>query len=240
MNYSKKIKVIKVMEKTLFIIPIRSGSKGIPKKNVKLLNGKPLVFYTIDAAREVTSDEHICVSTEDDNFIELIENYGLSIPFKRPAELATDTATTEDVLNHAIDFYKKKGIIYSRIVLLQATSPLRNGKQIKEALALFSDELDMVVSVKETSTNPYYVLFEENKKGYLEKSKTGNFTRRQDCPKVWEYNGAIYVINVKSIQEKSRCEFTKIKKYEMDEFSSIDIDSQLDWKIAETILNSNS
>lgn len=228
----------RIMEKTLFIIPARGGSKGIPQKNIKQLNGKPLIAYTIDAAREVVADKHICVSTDDDDFIKIIEDYGLKVPFKRPAALATDYATTEDVLLHAISYYRNLGIEYDTIVLLQATSPLRTGKHIKEALALYEKQLDMVVSVKETSANPYYVLFEEDEKGYLQKSKKGNFTRRQDCPRVWEYNGAIYVINIKSLDAMSYTNFKKIKKYEMDEFSSIDIDSPLDWKIVEMILNS--
>ena len=88
-----------------------------------MLNGKPLILYTIDAAREVVDDEHICVSTDDEKYIQLIENYDLKVPFKRPTELATDEATTEDVLNHAISFYKNKGITYNQVVLLQPTSP---------------------------------------------------------------------------------------------------------------------
>lgn len=224
------------MDNTLFIIPARGGSKGVPQKNIKPLNGKPLIFYTIDAAREATIDNHICVSTDNKQYIKLIEEYGLSVPFIRPNNIATDTATTEDVLKHAVNYYKNLGISYSKIVLLQATSPLRNGTQLKEVLKLYNDNLDMVVSVKETAANPYYVLFEENKNGFLEKSKKGTFTRRQDCPKVWEYNGAIYVINVKSLFEKSLSNFTKIKKYEMDELSSLDIDTPLDWKLVELIL----
>jgi len=224
------------VDNTLFIIPARGGSKGVPQKNIKPLNGKPLIFYTIDAAREATIDNHICVSTDNKQYIKLIEEYGLSVPFIRPNNIATDTATTEDVLKHAVNYYKNLGISYSKIVLLQATSPLRNGTQLKEVLKLYNDNLDMVVSVKETAANPYYVLFEENKNGFLEKSKKGTFTRRQDCPKVWEYNGAIYVINVKSLFEKSLSNFTKIKKYEMDELSSLDIDTPLDWKLVELIL----
>ena len=225
-----------MVEKTLFIIPARGGSKGITDKNIKLLNGKPLIFYTIDAAREITRDENICVSTDDSEFIKIIEDYGLKVPFIRPDNLATDTSSSESVIKHALSYYENKGIHYDKVVLLQPTSPLRNGNHIKEALSLFTTNLDLVVSVKETNSNPYYVLFEENEKGYLEKSKKGSFTRRQDCPKVWEYNGAIYVINVKSIQEKSMGQFSNIKKYEMDDLTSIDIDSPLDWELAELIL----
>jgi N-acylneuraminate cytidylyltransferase len=91
----------------------------------------------------------------------------------------------------------------------------------------------MVVSVKKTSSNPYYVLFEENETGYLEKSKKGNFNRRQDCPEVWEFNGAIYVINNNALMLKSISNFTKINKYVMNSYESIDIDEPLDWLVAE-------
>jgi CMP-N,N'-diacetyllegionaminic acid synthase len=221
---------------TLFIIPARGGSKGIHQKNIKPLNGKPLIYYSIDAARKATDDQHICVSTDDDEFIHLVEAYGLKVPFKRPAEFSTDTSSSEEVIKHALNYYKSIGVLYKNIVLLQPTSPLRNGKHIKEALNSYSDDLDMVVSVKETNSNPYYVLFEENDAGFLEKSKKGTFTRRQDCPKVWEYNGAIYVINTSSLEKKTIGTFTKVKKYEMDKFSSIDIDDVIDWKFTEFIM----
>ena len=87
----------------LVIIPVRGGSKGIPGKNIKILGGKPLIGYTIDAARAVTDNDHICVSTDDDRIIQAVEQYGLKVPFKRPEELATDTAGTYEVLLHALN-----------------------------------------------------------------------------------------------------------------------------------------
>ena len=92
----------------------------------------------------------------------------------------------------------------------------------------------MVVSVKRTKGNPYFSLFEE-RNGFLEKSKEGNFERRQDCPEVFEFNGAIYIINVKSLAHKSMAAFDKIIKFEMNEFDSLDIDTELDFKIAEAL-----
>jgi N-acylneuraminate cytidylyltransferase len=137
------------------------------------------------------------------------------------------------VLLHAIDFYRQSGNTPDVLVLLQPTSPFRTEKHIEEAMQLFSKDVDMVVSVKETKSNPYYVLFEENEAGFLKKSKEGNFTRRQDCPRVWEYNGAIYVINVATLLEKTFSQFEKVVKYEMGERESHDIDDMMDWKIAE-------
>jgi N-acylneuraminate cytidylyltransferase len=222
--------------KPLVIIPARGGSKGIPGKNIKILNGKPLIQYTIDAAREVFSDHQICVSTDSEDIKKVAEGLGLFVPFLRPVSLATDYASTYDVLLHALAYYEEKVYSPDVIILLQATSPFRTSKHIKGALESYSRTYDMVVSVTETKSNPYYVLFEEDKDGWLTKSKTGNFLRRQDCPKVWEYNGAIYVINPESLRERSHLEFRRIKKYVMDEQSSLDLDTPLDWKFAEGIM----
>jgi N-acylneuraminate cytidylyltransferase len=222
--------------KTLIVIPARGGSKGIPRKNIKLLDGKPLIQYTIEAAREVLGDEFICVSTDDEEIKTTVENIGLSLPFLRPKELATDTSSSEDVLKHAIQFYKGLGKKFDKIILLQPTSPFRTGNQIKEALSIYSNDLDMVVSVKETKSNPYYVLCEEDEEGWLVKSKNGAFTRRQDCPIVYELNGAIYIINVNSLETKGMNNFNRTLKYVMDQKSSLDIDEEIDWLMAELLI----
>ncbi len=222
--------------KPLIVIPARGGSKGVPRKNIKVLGDKPLIQYTIDAAKGVFDDEFICVSTDDFEIKSVVEQLGLKVPFLRPNELASDTAGTYEVLLHAISYYESKGYFPDTLILLQPTSPFRTSAHIKEALKLYHESIDMVVSVKETKANPYYILFEEDRNGYLKKTKEANFTRRQDCPKVWEYNGAIYIINVKALKEKTISQFTKVCKFEMDETSSHDIDTLLDWKIAEIIL----
>ena len=221
---------------TLVIIPARGGSKGVVGKNIKLLDGKPLIQYTIEAALAVVGKEDIVVSTDSQEIKAVVTSMGIHVPFIRPAELATDTAGTHDVLLHALSYCEDKGVSVEKILLLQPTSPFRTAEQIKEALALYHSELDMVVSVKQTAANPYYVLREENEKGYLEACKKGNFVRRQDCPKVWEINGAIYIINPDSLRLGSISEFENVLKYEMDETSSLDIDSMLDWALAEVIV----
>ncbi|WP_320113082.1 acylneuraminate cytidylyltransferase family protein [Draconibacterium orientale] len=222
---------------TLFIIPARGGSKGLPRKNILPINGKPMIYYTIDAARGVTSDENICVSTDDLEINQVVEDYGLRVPFIRPAELATDNAGTREVLLHAVDFYQNKlNRQFSKICLLQPTSPLRTSQHIIEAHQLWKDNLEMVVSVKESKSNPYFNLFEEQENGFLKKSKEGNYTRRQDTPKAWEYNGAIYFINIQSLQAKSIAEFKKVKKYVMSEESSVDVDNDLDLGLVKSCL----
>lgn len=223
--------------KDLVLIPARGGSRGIPGKNIKPLNGRPLIYYTLDAACAVASPENICVTTDSDEIIRIVREYGLNVPFKRPDYLATDTASSYDVIRHAINFYEQSGVNYDCVVLLQPTSPFRTGIHIRDALSLFHPELDMVVSVKIARANPYFTLFEENREGFLIPSKPGSFTRRQDCPAVYEYNGAIYIMNVQSLKNGPPRNFSKIRKYVMTEEDSLDIDTNFDWIVAQAILS---
>lgn len=224
--------------KPLVIIPARGGSKRLPGKNILPLKNKPLIHYTIHAAREVFDDSIICVSTDDESIKEVAEQTGLSVPFLRPESLATDSADTRSVLLHAFDFYKsKKNYEADTIVLLQPTSPLRNSSHIVECLEQFDEKTDQILSVKETDSNPYFLLFEENKDGYLEKILSGIYTRKQDSPVVYEINGAIYIIKVSSLLENPYLIFERSKKYVMDKKSSIDIDDEFDFNLAEFILS---
>lgn len=223
--------------KILVVIPARGGSKGIPHKNIKPLNGKPLIYYSIDVARLFTSDENICVTTDDDEIIDVVMDYGLKVPFKRPNELATDNCGSNEVIQHAYQYYVKQGIQYDAIMLLQPTSPFRKVEFLKEAVALYDNNIDMVTSVKLSSCNPYYDGFEEDTEGLLRISKgNGTIERRQDAPKVWQQNGSIYIINPKSLIEKGMTHFSRIRKYAMPELYSVDIDNLFDWKIAELII----
>ena len=227
--------------KTLVIIPARGGSKGIPRKNIKPFNGKPLIYYTIDCARAICPDENICVSTDNEEIITVVEQYGLKVPFVRPAELATDTAGTYEVLLHALDFYEKQGRHYDAVVLLQNTSPFRKAEHVKEALELYNDKVDMVVSVKECAANPYYSVFEEDTDGFLHVCKgEGNIFRRQDAPKVYEYNGAIYIMNAATLRTTHMHKMQKRVKYVMDDMSSFDLDTMWDWQMAEMLIEQNN
>lgn len=201
-----------------------------------------MIMHTILAARKIFQDHEIIVSTDDAEIKKHVEGEGLEVPFLRPPHLASDTAGIYEVLLHSLEYTRKNGLDPNVIVLLQPTSPFRSADHIREALNIYEMEkgLDMIVSVTETKANPYYVLFEENRKGFLEHSKKGNFERRQDCPKVWQYNGAIYIINVASIENAKLSEFKKIRKYVMDEESSHDIDTPTDWMLAEKMLENRS
>lgn len=196
--------------KSLVIIPARGGSKRLPGKNIKLLNGKPLIEYTIEYARKIFNDNDICITTDSSKIRNIVENTGLKVPFLRPKKFAKDNSSTDDVIRHAIKWYNEKNHNPEVIILLQPTSPFRKIEDFKNALNKFSNEIDMVVSVK---------------KGLKD---------------ILEYNGSIYIINVNSIMKKNINQFTKIKKYVMhDPILSIDIDTNSDWQDAKNIISKN-
>lgn len=224
--------------KILFVIPARAGSKGLPGKNVKILGDQPLVNYSINfAIQNLKKGDQLCISTNDLEVIDIAKKLNVDIPFKRPDELAKDNSTSQDVILHAISFFESKGFQFDAILLLQPTSPFRIQEDFESIIDAYSEDCEMVVSVKESKENPYFNLFEQNENGFLNKSKPGNYTRRQDCPPVYAYNGSMYLIRVDAIKSKLISDFTKIKKVIMPPQRSIDIDTFEDWKLAEFHLN---
>jgi CMP-N,N'-diacetyllegionaminic acid synthase len=222
--------------KTLYLIPARGGSKGLPGKNIKALCGKPLIYYTLDVVKGVATDADICVSTDSDDIIATVEAYGLKVPFKRPAQLALDTSGSYDVLIHALNYYEALGIKYDNVMLLQPTSPFRKQYHLEEIQSAYNGDIDMIVSVAKSHQNPYFTLFEEGADGFLMKSKQGEFESRQMAPPVYFYNGSLYLINCKSLKKSPLNQFQKVRKYVMDDLYSVDIDGPLDWALCETIL----
>jgi len=226
--------------KILYLIPARGGSKGLRKKNILKLVDKPMINYTIDAVLPLIGiNDEICVSTDNKEIIDVVEKNGVKVPFTRPNYLSSDTSNIKDVIDHALEWYSNHNKFFDIVVLLQPTSPLRSSVHIKESLKLWNKDIDMIVSVKETDANPYYILFEEDQNSFLKKSKEGSFTRRQDCPKVYEYNGAIYVISVESYKNKDFSAFDKVKKYLMNKESSVDVDDFIDFSLAELLIKTS-
>jgi len=228
--------------KKLFLITARSGSKGVPGKNIKLLNGKPLIYYSIKVALNVKNKADIvCVSTDDSEIKKIAEDAGAEVPFLRPTELSSDSATSSDVIIHAIKWYQTCQLNFGCVVLLQPTSPFRKPEHLNAAITLFNRDLDMVVSVKKCSSNPFFKLFVESEEGYLSKLSNDNALRRQDYADCYEFNGSVYVINTDSLLMKKEIKkFTKIKKYLMDEYHSVDIDTLLDFEFAEFLIQKMS
>ena len=224
---------------TLFIIPARGGSKGIPRKNIKLLGGKPLIAYTIDVARQLVDDSRIILSTDSEEIAQTARGCGLPVEYVRPAELATDQAGSREVMLDAMDWADRQGIRYSRVCLLQPTSPLRTREDVERCLARYTPDLDMVVSTVEASTNPYYNCFETDPAtGFLHISKgDGLLVRRQDAPAAWEYSGAVYVINPESLRAMPMGSFRRRVGVEMARDRALDLDTPFDWAVAETVIS---
>ncbi len=226
------------MLEPLFIIPARGGSKGIPRKNIKPLCGRPLIAYSIDTALALASDlDHIILSTDDAEIAQCGRDCGLRVDYMRPAELATDTASSQSVILDAMAWTDARGISYDCVVLLQPTSPLRTVDDVRHALEAYNPEIDMAVTVTEAASNPYYNCFETTPEGYLHVSKgDGLYTRRQDAPHAWEFNGAVYVINPRSLREGHMGAFKRRVPVPMPRSRSVDLDTPLDWLVAEAVL----
>jgi len=224
----------------LALIPARGGSKGLPGKNIKLLNGKPLIAYSINSALSAKRISKTVVSTDDKTIADISKKHGAEVPFMRPENLASDTASSRDVIIHTLDFFKQAMVEFDYLVLLQPTSPFRKEGDIDQAIdTAIETNADLVVSAFETSSNPYYVLFEENENGHLKTSKSGTFTRRQDCPKVYELNGSIYVFKTEALRQNNDLKFDKTVKFLMDKAYSVDIDTIEDFEYAEYLLQKN-
>ena len=197
----------------LYIIPARGGSKGIPHKNIAPLAGRPLIAYTIDAALEAQQQTggYILVSTDDDNIAAAAENCGIKVGYRRPPELATDTAGSRETIIHAMDWADARGIVFDN-----------------------DPQADMALTVTPSDDNPYYNLFETDADGVLHICKGhGLYTRRQDVPKVFRINGAVYVIRPSSLRQMPLGEFPRRIPVEMPSERSIDIDSPDDLQRAE-------
>ncbi len=227
---------------TLYIIPARGGSKGIPHKNIKPLAGKPLICYTIEVALKLAPLSHIILSTDDPEIARVGREAGLIVDYMRPAELATDTSGTREVIIDAMDWAESRGVVFDKVCLLQPTSPLRTVEDVERCLELYTPEVDMVVSVVEATSNPYYNCFETSPStGFLHISKgDGMLTRRQDAPPAWEYNGAVYVINPEAIRRSPFGAMQRRRPCVVSRDHSIDLDTPLDWAVAETIINTMS
>lgn len=230
------------VKKTLGIIPARAGSKGIPGKNIKPLDGKPLIAYTIEAALQSTIDKTI-VSTEDPKIAEIASRYGAEVPFLRPLHLATDEASSLSVLFHALQYMEKEENYCSDVVVfLQPTSPFRNSEHINQAIKMLMEgEVDSVIGVREVGGYHPYWMFTMDRDNTLKPflQIENRPLRRQDVPKIYVTNASITVTK-REYFDKSKNpppDFApRLKGLVMDAISSFDINEPLDFLIAEAIL----
>ncbi|WP_051604705.1 cytidylyltransferase domain-containing protein, partial [Helicobacter rodentium] len=222
------------MRKILAIIPARGGSKGIPKKNIASLSGKPLIIYTIEAALNSKIFSDIIVTTDSDEIAELVSKQGIST-LKRPHELATDTASSIDVIDHVLKEIPKDK--YDCFALLQPTSPLRNAMHIQEAWELYKkNNATTLVSVVSVSDCPQKMLAKNADNVYPITSYDDLVKPRQQLDKAYIPNGAIYICNIHNFLKTKFLFENKLVLFEMNERDSIDIDTPKDLECAENIL----
>lgn len=215
----------------LAIIPARGGSKGIPHKNIIDLCGKPLISYSVEAAKNSRYIDYILVSTDDDEIAKFAMEYGAKVPFFRPAELATDTSSTTEAIVHAIRGLESIGERFDDMILLQPTSPLRTTEDIDFAIEkYYQNGRSSLVSVSEVDDHPILVRSIENDilKPLLNVSSD---CRRQDMPKYYRVNGCIYINKISDINEKSSFNDNSIP-YIMEKSHSVDIDELSDLALA--------
>lgn len=227
--------------KLLALVPARGGSKGVLRKNIKLLGGKPLIWYTFKAAKESNLFENIVLSTEDEEIAKVGKEIGFDIPFIRPKFLATDTAKSIDVVNHALDSLEKIGKTFDAVVLLQPTSPFREKGLIENSVQKFIDcKADSFVTVRAVphQFNPHWV-FKTTDEGYLKISTNDKtiISRRQDLPEAFFRDGQIYITDVNLLKKHKTFLGTKLS-FILNTYSGseINIDNQSDWDNAETFL----
>ncbi len=218
------------------IITARGGSKGLPRKNIKLFDGKPLIAYTIEAALNAKNISRVIISTDDDEIASVSKEFGAEVPFMRPDSLATDNATTLDVLKYTIQKLEDdEHISISDFVLLQPTSPLRNSKHIDEAIDLFNekDAYSVISCCKEE--HPIFWNKFVTEQGKFENIFDKDFIEnRQNIRDTYRPNGAIYVFN-KLVLTTGRYYESNTYAYIMDRHFSVDIDTILDFKYAELL-----
>jgi CMP-N,N'-diacetyllegionaminic acid synthase len=224
---------------SIAIITARGGSKGLPRKNILPLNGTPLIGLTIKAALDSREISRVYVTTEDEEIKQVSSQFGAEI-IHRPLKLAFDTSSSEEVIDHAIKELEAQGIEFDIVVLLQPTSPLRTSKNIDEAIELYGQKnASCVISVFEPAHTPV--------KAYVEKddgSMSGLFrpsapySRRQDLPRAFQPNGAIYAFSALEFKKNNRIPREDVYPYIMSELESADIDTQEDLIHVEQILKS--
>lgn len=225
-------------KKILAIIPARSGSRGLKDKNIKELNGKPMISYTIEAAVQSGIFEDVIVSTDSQVYADISIDYGASVPFLRSNYLSSDTATSIDMIIHVIEEMNKIGKEYDYFMLLQPTSPLRTKDDIINAIELlFEKEANSVVSVCEAENSPLYMnTINEDLSidGFLPK---GIKTRRQELDKYYRLNGAIYLCKVEYFLKSKDFYNERSYAYLMNKKNSIDVDDEVDFEFVKSLIS---
>jgi len=221
---------------TIATICARGGSSGVPRKNIRLLCGKPLIVHTIQQAQSCSGIDAVYVSTDDPEIAQIASDAGAIVPFLRPAELATSLAPKVPVIDHLVGELRAVGVKIDRVVDLDPTSPLRIVSDIEQAMALFDDNTDVVITGYESEKNPYFNMVETQPDGNigLVKKPKANIAGRQGAPQVFSMNASIYVWRPEAL--KRGIWDGRVKLFVMPRGRSIDIDSEIDFFFVEKLM----
>lgn len=227
--------------RVLGLIPARGGSKGVPRKNLRPLAGKPLIAHTIVVARAAGSLSRTVVSTDDVEIAQVAREFGGDVPFMRPAELASDTAAMWPVVRHALlTMEALDGARYDAVALLDPTNPFRSAAEIDAAVAALAadDASDGVIGVVEPEANPLWHSVVEGKDGYLIDlvPNAGEYTRRQDVPAVYSINGALYVWRRDCILNTDNWRHGKLRRQLVANVPFTPIDSETQFRAVDALV----
>lgn len=228
-------------KKILGLIPARGGSKGLPKKNIKLLNGKPLIVWTIEQALNSKYLDKVVVSTDDTEIAEVSKKHGAEVPFLRPKELATDESPTIDTILHTVNWFEDKGECFDYLALLEPTSPLRKKSDIDNAIITLIDNISKAQSLVSvgivTLEHPFYIK-KIDEEGYLRAFL--NFEkltyRRQDLPIVYFPYGVIYLASINSLKKYKTFYQDKTLPFVIERWQNYEVDDLYDFICIESIL----
>jgi CMP-N-acetylneuraminic acid synthetase len=222
-------------DKSICIIPARGGSKGIPKKNIRPLGGKPLIAHAIESALDSNLFDHVVVTTDDEEIAKISKDFGAEIPFMRPSELSRDTTSTDEVLNFCIPKLQSIGFDFDIFALRDCTVPFINKSDMSGSISLLKQKkCDGVFAAIKAHPNPYFGMMETNEDGFLIPSKLPayNVVRRQDAPLVWIVDG-LFVFYADKFLTNKLIYKGKILPYEIPKIHAHMIDFELDFQIAE-------
>lgn len=223
------------MMKVLGLIPARGGSKGVPGKNIRLLNGKPLLEYSAASALESKRLSRVILSTEDESIAAIGKKCGLDVPFLRPPELAADETPTLPVVQHVLKWLESENDTYDGVCLLQPTNPLRRAVDIDNCIDLFeSRHADSVISVLPIPTeyNPHWAYRQNDGQLALFTGESAPISRRQDLPRAFFRDGTVYVTRSDTIMNEHSLYGATVVGYEIDPEFSVNIDTEEDWEEA--------
>ncbi len=231
------------MEKTIAFIFARGGSKGLPRKNIRLLAGKPLIAYSIETALECRAIDRVIVSTEDEEIAEIAKSFGAEVPFLRPEELAQDRSSEWLAWQHAVSYIlddcDRQGVQFVRFVSLPATSPLRSVTDVERCIEALDEETDMVVTAKPAERNPYFNMLVTNENGYCQRVLEPDtlIEHRQATPEVFDMTTVAYVARPEFILGAQGVFDGRVKAVLIPKRRAVDIDDIYDFVTAEALMS---